>query len=166
MTMRTYFFAATLALFSAASTAAPAVTEDHAQSTAEILQVVETFKAAIIKHDGQSLKQLFLQDQGNWLSVMHENLYQKVHARHPELARIQQSNYAEFSDFVTNAKTPVEEKFNNVIIETNGTIGTVYFDFDFLDDGKIRNRGSETWQLIKTENGWKIAAMLYSSAGG
>ncbi len=164
MPIRSYLFATAFALFASAAVAETGT--DRAQSKAEIGQVVETFKAAIIGHDGQGLKGLFLENQGNWLSVLHEDLYQKVHALHSELPRIQQSNYAEFADFVSNAKTPVEEKFYNVRIETNGTIGMVYFDFDFLDDGKLRNRGCETWQLIKTEKGWKIAAMLYSSQGG
>ena len=164
MLMRSCIFAAALALFSVSSPAA--TKEDHAQSAAEIQKVVDTFKAAIIAHDGAGLKELFLPDQGNWLSVMHEELYQKVHAMHPDHPRIEQSKYAEFADFVTNSKTPVEERFYDVKILTNGTIGAVYFDFDFLDNGKVENRGSETWQLIKTDKGWKIAAMLYSSQGG
>lgn len=30
-------------------------------------------------------------------------------------------------------------------------------------DGKAENRGSETWQLVKTVGGWRIAAINYSS---
>lgn len=140
--------------------------DDHAQAAVEIRQVVESFRMAIIRHDGQGLKALFLPEQGNWLSVMHDELYRKIRTQHPEAVQIRQSNHVEFADFVANAKTPVEEKFYNVRVETNGTIGTVYFDFDFLDNGKVENRGAETWQLIHTEAGWKIAAMLYSSRGG
>ena len=36
-------------------------------------------------------------------------------------------------------------------------------DFDFLEDGKVTNRGSETWQMVRAADGWKIAAMLYSA---
>ncbi|HEX8955626.1 MAG TPA: hypothetical protein VF798_05100, partial [Burkholderiaceae bacterium] len=139
--------------------------EQPSQAKADIEQVVDTFKAAIIRHDGQGLKELFLPDHGNWLSVIHEELYRKVVERNPEAQRINPSTYASFADFVTHAKEPVEERFYNVRIETNGTIGIVYFNFDFLEGGKIENRGDETWQLIKTDKGWKIAAMLYSSQG-
>lgn len=135
------------------------------QPTAEIQQVVDTFKAAIIHHDGQGLKELFLVEHGNWLSVAHEELYRKIVEHHPEAKAIQPSNFTSFADFVANAKEPIEERFYNVKIETNGTIGIVYFNFDFVDNGKIENRGDETWQLIKTDKGWKIAAMLYSSQG-
>jgi hypothetical protein len=56
----------------------------------------------------------------------------------------------------------VEERFHNVRIETNGAVASVYFDFDFLVDGKVTNRGSEAWQMVRDEQGWKIGAMLYS----
>jgi len=49
-----------------------------------------------------------------------------------------------------------------VRIDTNGTVASVWFDFDFLVDGKVTNQGSETWQLVRTDDGWKINAMLYS----
>lgn len=55
-----------------------------------------------------------------------------------------------------------EERFYNVRIDTNGAVGSVYFDFDFLQDGKVTNRGSETWQMVRGEDGWNIGAMLYS----
>jgi hypothetical protein len=49
-----------------------------------------------------------------------------------------------------------------VRIDTNGAVASVYFDFDFLIDGKVGNRGSETWQMVRAEEGWKISSMLYS----
>jgi hypothetical protein len=39
----------------------------------------------------------------------------------------------------------------------------VYFDFIFLVDGKETNRGSETWVLVKSDGGWRIADITYSS---
>lgn len=161
MRISSFVLAAALVLSSACSFAA----DSPSKAKSDIEQVVETFKAAIIHHDGQGLKDLFLPEHGNWLSVVHEELYRKVVERHPEAQRINPSSYASFADFVSNAKDPIEEKFNNVRIETNGTIGIVYFNFDFLENGKIENRGDETWQLIKTDKGWKIASMLYSSQG-
>jgi hypothetical protein len=56
----------------------------------------------------------------------------------------------------------IGETFDNLRIESDGTIGSVYFDFRFLQDGKPLNRGVQTWQLVHTEDGWKISAMLYS----
>ena len=50
------------------------------------------------------------------------------------------------------------------MIHTDGTIAAVYFDFVFNVDGKANNRGSETWQLVKAADGWRIASIVYSSA--
>ena len=161
MRISPFFMAVAFATLSTVSLAA----EASSPATAEIQQVVDTFKAAIIHHDGQGLKDLFLPEYGNWLSVAHEELYRKIVEHHPEAKAIQPSSYTSFADFVANAKEPIEERFYNVKIDTNGTIGIVYFNFDFVANGKIENRGDETWQLIKTDKGWKIAAMLYSSQG-
>jgi len=45
----------------------------------------------------------------------------------------------------------------------DGTIASVYFDFVFLVDGKEQNRGRETRVLVKGSDGWRIAAITYSS---
>jgi hypothetical protein len=71
-------------------------------------------------------------------------------------------NYEQFAKFVSEAPKPIEETFRNLRIETDGTVGTVYFDYQFLADGKVQNHGVETWQLVHTKDGWKISAMLYS----
>jgi hypothetical protein len=52
---------------------------------------------------------------------------------------------------------------SRLVIHADGTIAAVYFDFVFNVDGKANNRGSETWQLVKADNGWRIASIIYSS---
>jgi hypothetical protein len=42
-----------------------------------------------------------------------------------------------------------------------GGVASVYFNFDFLSGDKVSNRGSETWQMVRAEDGWKISSMLY-----
>lgn len=37
---------------------------------------------------------------------------------------------------------------------------------DFFIDGKVENRGDETWQFVKTTNGSRIVAITYSSRRG
>jgi hypothetical protein len=56
-----------------------------------------------------------------------------------------------------------DPEHSNVVIHTDGTIAAVYFDFVFNVDGKANNRGSETWQLVKSADGWRIASIIYSS---
>lgn len=57
----------------------------------------------------------------------------------------------------------LDPQHSNVQIHTDGTIASVYLNFVFVIHGKPENQGSETWQLVKASNGWKIAAITYSS---
>jgi hypothetical protein len=161
--MRVFISAVVLA---AACLAGPVQAADnpHAADAAAISQVVEQFKAAIIARDGKTLDELFLKDHDSWLVVaaVDDATWATVKARNPKARRVFADSRRQFVEFVQHSAKPVEERFYNVRIDTNGAVGSVYFDFDFLQDGKVTNRGSETWQMVRGEDGWKIGAMLYS----
>lgn len=82
---------------------------------------------------------------------------------HPGAPHYKLASRHAFLDFVGSTPSAIEENFHHVRIETDGSVASAYFIFEFLIDGKLENRGAETWQLVKTDDGWKIAAMLYSS---
>ena len=150
-------------LLLAACLAGPAQAADaRAADVAAINAVVEQFKTAIIARDGKTLGSLFLQDHDSWLSVADEKAWEKVKARHPKARKVVPSSWKKFSEFIQTSSKPVEERFYNVRIDTNGAVASVWFDFDFLIDGKVTNRGSESWQMVRSEDGWKISSMLYS----
>ena len=140
--------------------AAPA----HAADTedADIRQLVQQFQAAIVARDGKALGSLFVQEGGSWWSVLDEPTYAAAKARNPAARRLEPWTWQKFADFVTHSARPIEERFYDVRVRANGSVASVWFDFDFLVDGKVTNRGSETWQLVRTDDGWKIVAMLYS----
>jgi len=158
--MRAFLYAALIA----ACLAGPAQAADnpHAADVAAINQVVEQFKAAIVARDGKTLDKLFLQDHDSWLTVADDKTWAEVKPRHPKARKVFAGSRKQFVEFVQTSPKPVEERFYNVRIDSNGAVGSVYFDFDFLEDGKVTNRGSETWQMVRGEDGWKIGAMLYS----
>ena len=137
-------------------------TPAHAADADAIRQVVHQFQSAIAARDGKTLGSLFVQDGGSWLSVLDDTAYAEARARNPAAKKLESSTWQKFADFVEHSAKPVEERFYDVRIDTNGPVASVWFDFDFLVDGKVTNRGSETWQLVRTDDGWKILAMLYS----
>ncbi|MDQ0009575.1 ketosteroid isomerase-like protein [Luteibacter jiangsuensis] len=141
--------------------AAPCAAADSPK--AEIEQVVTRFQASLKTHDRAALANLFLADSKAWWNVLGDESYRKVKAKHPEAARYKAGTWQEFADYVGGTKASIEERFHNVRIETDGSVASVYFDFEFVADGKVGNKGAETWQLIRTDDGWKIASMLYSS---
>lgn len=129
---------------------------------AAIRQVVQQFQAALAAHDGKTLGSLFVPEGGSWLSVLDEPTYAAAKARNPAAQRLEPSTWQKFADMASHSARPIEERFYNVRIDTNGAVASVWFDFDFLAAGKVTNHGSETWQLARTDDGWKIVAMLYS----
>lgn len=156
--IRSLILCCALCLTAPAFSATPAVPAD----VAAIQDVVRQFQAAIIAKDGPTLGRLFLADHNSWLTVLDDAEYAKAKARDPKVAKVHASTWKAFADFVSSAKVPLEERFYNVRIETNGAVASVYFDFDFLSDGNVTNRGSEAWQMVRDEQGWKIGAMVFS----
>jgi len=142
--------------------ASPARATDRSADVNAINAVVEQFKAAIIAHDGNTLGKLFVQDHDSWLSVVDEATWAQARAGNPQARKVAPSSWKQFAGFIQRASKPVEERFYNVRIDTNGAVASVWFDFDFLIDGKVTNRGSESWQMVRAEDGWKISSMLYS----
>mgnify|MGYP003739845671 CR=1 FL=1 len=135
--------------------------EPHAAERVQIQQLIERFKAAVVAKDGSALRGMFLPDS-SWLMALDEASLVKLRARKPEVRPFMPDTYEHFATFVSTATKPIEETFDQVHIETDGTIGMVYFDYRFLTGGKLSNRGTETWQVVHTDHGWKISAMLYS----
>lgn len=131
---------------------------------AEISQLVQTFKAAIIAKDGKTLDALFVPENSSWFSALDQTSLDQMRAKKPDAKRFraEPDAYKGFAKFVGTTTHAIEEKFDNVRIDTDGTVGSVYFNYVFLLDGKPTNHGNETWQVIRTDDGWKINAMLYS----
>ena len=142
---------------------APAAALAADSPKAEIEQVVDKFQAAIKAHDRPALASLFLADSKAWWTILGEPSYRKMKTAHPNAPRYKTGTWQAFADYVGSAKESIEERFHNVRIETDGTVASVYFDFEFVANGKIGNKGAETWQLLHTDEGWKIASMMYSS---
>jgi hypothetical protein len=80
--------------------------------------------------------------------------------------KVRVSGYQDFSAFVSSTKSDLDPRHKNIQIMSDGAVASVYFHFDFIIDGKVENRGDETWQLVKTVDGWRIIAIAYSSNHG
>jgi ketosteroid isomerase-like protein len=138
--------AASLLLVSSA-----ALANNASKDLADIQQLMDTFHEAVVSHDGARLSALFIPEGSTWLNVL----------KSPPNVRV--GSYQDFAKFVSTTKSQLDPKHSHLQIHTDGTIASAYFDFVFLIDGKEENKGSETWQLVKGPDGWRIAAITYSS---
>jgi hypothetical protein len=105
----------------------------------------------VVSHDGARLSALFIPEGSTWLNVL----------KSP--AKVRVGSYQDFAKFVSTTKSALNPQHSHIKIHTDGTIASAYFDFVFMIDGKVQNTGSETWQLVKGPDGWRIAAITYSS---
>jgi ketosteroid isomerase-like protein len=159
---------ALLPMAAVAQTATPSTVQTetasvHHSEEAAIEQVMKQFHDAVVAHDGAALSGLFLPDANIWLNVLTDAAYDRAQAKAANTSKVRASSYRDFAKFVSTTPKALDPEHSNIVIHTDGTIAAVYFDFVFKIEGKDENRGSETWQLVKTIEGWRIAAISYSS---
>ena len=71
------------------------------------------------------------------------------------------SNEEYFADLQAS-KQKMRERIWNPEVRINGLIATVWAPYDFWIDGKQSHCGIDAFDLIKTEDGWKIAGGVYT----
>src|ERR1700733_1091109 len=140
-----------------------AVPDSTASDTVDVQHVIDAYHEAVLAHDGSRLAQLFIPQGGMWLNVLSDDAYARAKAKSPDAVKIRVGSYSDFAKVVSTSKASFNPTHTHLEENSDGTIASVYFDFIFLADGKEQNRGSATWGLVKGTDGWRIAAMTYSS---
>lgn len=136
-------------------------------SKQQIERVIESFRTAIIKKDKDAFLKLFLKEDITWAGVTTDASIERMYANRPNPAwgrpaKIFSSSPRKFIDFIVSEKARLEETFANVRVDSDGEVAQVWFDYSFVSDGHKENWGKESWQMVRTEAGWKIAAVIWS----
>lgn len=139
------------------------VTASEASDTVDVQHVINAYHEAVLSHDGSRLARLFIPQGSMWLNVLSDDAYARAKAKSPDAVKIRVGSYTDFAKLVSTSKASFNPTHTHLQENSDGTIASVYFDFVFLIDGKEQNRGSETWVLVKGIEGWRIAAITYSS---
>lgn len=71
------------------------------------------------------------------------------------------SNEEYFSQ-LASSKQVMRERIWNPEVRIHGLIATVWAPYDFWIDGKFSHCGIDAFDLIRTEEGWKIAGGAYT----
>lgn len=133
------------------------------KDTVDVSHVMSAYHEAIVTHDGARLASLFIPQGSTWLNVLSDKAFTRLRTTKPGIPKIKVGNYQDFAKIVSQSIKHMDPEHQHVRIQSDGTIASVYFDYVFMIDGKPENRGSEAWQLVKGENGWRIATIIYSS---
>jgi hypothetical protein len=135
---------------------------------AQIERVIESFRAAIAKKDEEAFLRLFLREDITWTGVITDATIERMYANRPQPEMKRPFKYFNssprkfFSSNVLKAKAQVDETVSNVRIDSDGDIGQVWFDYTFVNGGYKENSGKESWQMVRTVDGWKIAGVVWS----
>jgi hypothetical protein len=148
-----------------ASPPIPSAAQDRvsAEDRAEIEALIERFKQAIVTKDKPGMAALFYNETVVWRASGHPASREALSRMTGEPAQVVQNEGAyDFLDDPQLAAISIEERFYNPVIRSDGQIATVTFDYDFRAQGQIQNWGTESWQLVKTPDGWRILHLLFS----
>lgn len=160
-TVRLLFGLVLLGLAACASVASPGPSSD----IAEINRVIESFKTAMVERDRERFLSLFLHDRVVWQGVNGDATLERMRIKLPKATKAPinpKNTHITFIDGIIKDPKRNEEVFNNVRIDTDGDIASVYFDYVYLEDGLETNHGAEGWQLVRSKAGWKIVAVVWS----
>ena len=134
----------------------PATAKDNIQ------KLVATYFTYIVNKDSAAFCGLFALDSVSFYGINAPQTFQGYLKRFPNARLMQKDNYKGFIHFVVSTKKKAEEKYSNVTIWNDNTIGTLSFNYSFWFDGKETNWGIETWQVIFNGKEWKIMSALFS----
>ena len=140
-----------------------AVNANTTSDTVDVQHVFDAYHEAVLSNDGPRLAQLFIPQGSTWLNVLSDNTYARAKAKSPDAVKVHVGSYTDFVKLVSTSKASFNPTHTHLQQNSDGTIASLYFDFVFLIDGKEQNRGSETWVLVKGSEGWRIAAITFSS---
>jgi hypothetical protein len=154
---------ASFAQSSSPSESSNTVSASTASDTVDVQHVIDAYHEAVPSHDGPRLARLFIPQGSMWLNMLSDDAYARAKAKSPDAVKIRVGSYTDFAKVVSTSKASFNPMHTHLQQNSDRTIASVYFDFVFLVDGKEQNRGSETWVLVKGSDGWRIAAITYSS---
>ena len=134
-----------------------------ADDTADVDHLIAAYHQAVVSHDAPRLAALFVPTGSAWFSVLSDDGLQRVRVKSPDAMKLKPGSVESFVKMVATSTSRLDPRHTNLQVRSDGAIATVTFDFSFLIDGKEQNRGSESWQLVKGTEGWRIASIIYSS---
>jgi hypothetical protein len=144
-----------------------AFAESPVESRQKIEAVIKAFGKALVDKDKEGFMRLFLREDITWVGVYTDASVARYRASlkdpKPPTPKAEGGTPRKFIESIARAPEARTETFENVRIDTDGEMAQVLFDYSFMVGNYRNNWGKESWQLVRTENGWKIAAVIWSA---
>jgi len=127
----------------------------------QIENLLQTFMKSIETRDSITIYSLFADSPVTWVGVYQPMSQQARVAVNTSANSYMVSDYKKWFRSVSSSGLK-SELFSNPVIVEDGTIGSVTFDYSFWGNGKKGNWGKESWGLVKIDDKWKIASVIFS----
>ena len=116
----------------------------------KIVSVVKQFFAVLESRDVKDAQKILI-PKGVSISLRKEGKGETVRT----------SNFQEFMDSFSNWKDDYKEIMSNPTVLIHDGIAVLWADYKFYINGKFSHCGVDAFSLIKTDNNWKIASIIY-----
>lgn len=134
-------------------------------SDPELKSVFDAFFDAIENKDKDQFLSLFHPQGVSWVGVYSDESIQILRERYGKdvfKPKAVPSSPEAFIDNIVTSPFEIKETFSDLKVFSDDNIASMHFNYIyFLGDFKS-NWGQEGWQLIKTDDGWKINAVNFS----
>jgi hypothetical protein len=117
-----------------------------------ILKTVQRFYDTMTAHDVEGARDV-LQPQGRFHAM-------SMKGGKPDVRAFSNEEY--FATLQERSKDTMQERIWNPEVRINGLTANVIAPYDFWINDKFSHCGVDTFDLIKTEEGWKIAGGVYT----
>ncbi|HEU5042152.1 MAG TPA: nuclear transport factor 2 family protein [Gemmatimonadales bacterium] len=133
----------------AAVSADPGVPSDSAAARREVLEVLDRMARAMAARDTAALVGLFL--PGARLVGM------RPREGGPALQALTAAQFAEF--MARDRRETWIERMHDPEVRIDGTLATVWVRYDFSFGDRLSHCGTDAFQLLRTDAGWRIASL-------
>ncbi|UCG51600.1 MAG: nuclear transport factor 2 family protein [Candidatus Latescibacterota bacterium] len=125
-----------------------------AQDTSEedvVLAVVQQFFDSMTANDKEAASKT-LMPHGQYYSVRED----------PKGLYVKRRSHQEYLEGLSDSDDGMVERIWNPTVLIHGRIAVVWVPYDFHMNGEFRHCGVDAFSLVKTDEGWRIAGIVYT----
>jgi hypothetical protein len=136
--------------------------EENTAHIDQISEVVEKFRLSIINKDKTTFQSLFYSDSIPWIAVFSDEMVKMKRKENKDFPRsVDFGKYGPPVRMISDEEAQ-EEKMWNIKIDTDGYLASVHFNYSDHRGGGQKAFGTEAWDLVREESGWKIVSVKYT----
>ncbi len=117
----------------------------------EVVATIQKFFDAMAAHDNDTLARLMM-PEGRLFSTNDSRAAPAVRVR----------THEQFIAELRQNRQKILERIWNPEVRVQGGIATLWANYDFHLEGKFSHCGIDAFELVKTEQGWKIAGGVFT----